>query len=115
MSDEDRSQALADVGEDLDLLLRRPAVAIGNRGLDLEHAGRRAGARIRHRRIALGISSHQFAKRLGITHQEADQYEVGIRRIGSQRLFHIARALEVDIDFFFCPHVPISGLPPMEP
>jgi len=72
------------------------------------------GARIRRRRVALGISSHQFAKRLGITHQEVDQYELGNRRIGSQRLFHIARTLEVDIDFFFCPRDPISALPPTD-
>jgi transcriptional regulator with XRE-family HTH domain len=64
------------------------------------------GARIRHRRVALGIPRHQFAKRLGITQQEVDQYELGIRRIGSQRLFHIARTIEVDIDFFFCPLIP---------
>jgi transcriptional regulator with XRE-family HTH domain len=72
------------------------------------------GARIRHRRVALGISSHQFAKHLGITHQEAEQYELGNRRIGSQRLFHIARALEVGIDFFFCPCDRILGLLPMD-
>ena len=73
------------------------------------------GARIRRRRVALGISSHQFARRLGITHQEADHYELGICRIGSQRLFHIARALEVGIDFFFCPRDPFSGLLPTDP
>jgi transcriptional regulator with XRE-family HTH domain len=73
------------------------------------------GARIRHRRVALAIPRHQFAKQLGITHQEVDQYELGNRRIGSQRLFHIARALEVGIDFFFCPHDPISSLLPTDP
>ena len=59
------------------------------------------GARIRDRRVALGLSSVQFAQRIGITATETNDYELGVRRVDSRHLFRIAKVLGVEIGFFF--------------
>ncbi len=38
---------------------------------------------------------------LGITFQQVQKYERGVNRVGSSRLFDVARVLEVPISFFF--------------
>jgi transcriptional regulator with XRE-family HTH domain len=62
---------------------------------------RHVGARIRMRRILLGLTQHQLARRIGVTYQQQHKYEQGSNRISAGRLFAIARALEVDVDDFF--------------
>lgn len=59
------------------------------------------GARIRERRIMLGMTQHQLAERLGITYQQAHKYERGLNRISAGRLFQLARVLDVDVGFFY--------------
>ncbi len=59
------------------------------------------GKRLRLRRTMLGISQEKLAEILGITFQQVQKYEKGINRVGSSRLFDIAKALNVPVNFFF--------------
>src|SRR5215203_6340131 len=62
---------------------------------------RYVGARMRERRIMLGLTQQQMAELIGVTYQQAHKYEKGINRIASGRLFTIAQALGVDVGYFF--------------
>lgn len=57
--------------------------------------------RIRQRRITLGLTQQQMADLIGVTYQQAHKYETGVNRISAGRLYHIARALGVDVNYFF--------------
>lgn len=59
------------------------------------------GKRLRLRRTILGVSQEKLADTLGITFQQVQKYEKGINRIGSSRLFDIAKSLSVPVGFFF--------------
>jgi transcriptional regulator with XRE-family HTH domain len=56
------------------------------------------GARIRERRITLGLTQIALAHVLGITYQQVWKYEHGVNRIAGQRLFDIATALNVTVE-----------------
>ena len=62
---------------------------------------RHVGARIRERRIMLGLSQQQMADMIGVTYQQAHKYERGINRISAGRLYEITRVLNVPIMYFF--------------
>jgi transcriptional regulator with XRE-family HTH domain len=62
---------------------------------------RHVGARMRERRIMLGLTQQQMAELIGVTYQQAHKYEKGINRVASGRLYNIAQALGVDIGYFF--------------
>lgn len=62
---------------------------------------RHVGARIRERRIMLGLSQQQMADLIGVTYQQAHKYERGINRISAGRLFEIAQVLGVPVNYFF--------------
>ena len=49
----------------------------------------------------LGLTQQQMAELIGVTYQQAHKYETGINRISAGRLYQIARALGVDISYFF--------------
>lgn len=59
------------------------------------------GNRIRERRILLGFTQQQMANLIGVTYQQAHKYERGINRISAGRLYNIATALNVPINYFF--------------
>jgi len=59
------------------------------------------GARMRERRIMLGLTQQQMADLIGVTYQQAHKYEKGINRIAAGRLSSIAKALGVEVGFFF--------------
>jgi len=59
------------------------------------------GARIRQRRLSLGMSQEKLAKPLGLTFQQVQKYEKGSNRIGASRLFKIAGLLEVSVMHFY--------------
>jgi transcriptional regulator with XRE-family HTH domain len=59
------------------------------------------GARVRERRIMLGLTQEQLADSLGVTYQQAHKYEKGINRVAAGRLFEIARVLNVPVDYFY--------------
>jgi transcriptional regulator with XRE-family HTH domain len=72
----------------------RPA----NRANDTD---RHVGARIRERRIMLGLSQQQMADLIGVTYQQAHKYERGINRISAGRLHEIAQVLGIPVGYFF--------------
>ena len=59
------------------------------------------GARLRERRMALGLRQRDVAERIGITYQQLHKYEQAINRISAGRLLRCAYELSVPIDFFF--------------
>ncbi|MEO1328990.1 MAG: helix-turn-helix transcriptional regulator [Pseudomonadota bacterium] len=59
------------------------------------------GARVRLRRMTLGISQEKLGEWLGLTFQQIQKYEKGANRIGASRLFAISQRLGVPVQFFF--------------
>ena len=59
------------------------------------------GARVRLRRMMLGLSQEKLGEHLGITFQQIQKYEKGTNRVGASRLQAIARVLSVPVAFFF--------------
>ena len=64
-------------------------------------ADHHVGARIRERRIMLGLSQQQLAQLIGVTYQQAHKYERGLNRISAGRLYEIAQVLGVPVSWFF--------------
>jgi transcriptional regulator with XRE-family HTH domain len=62
---------------------------------------RHVGARIRERRIMLGLSLQALAELIGVTYQQIHKYEKGINRLAVGRLYQIAQALDVEVGYFF--------------
>lgn len=62
---------------------------------------RHVGARVRERRIMLGLTQQQLADLIGVTYQQAHKYERAINRVSAGRLFEIAHVLSVPISYFF--------------
>jgi transcriptional regulator with XRE-family HTH domain len=59
------------------------------------------GARVRMRRITLGMSQEKLGDALGVTFQQVQKYEKGSNRISASRLENISRVLDVQPSFFF--------------
>lgn len=59
------------------------------------------GRRVRLRRKACGLSQQALATMLGLTFQQVQKYERGTNRISASKLFQIAHALRVPVEFFF--------------
>lgn len=66
------------------------------------------GARIRKRRMALGMSQEKLGDALKLTFQQIQKYERGANRVGASRLYELCRVFDVTADFFF------EGLPNFE-
>src|ERR1700736_5474485 len=65
---------------------------------DIDH---HVGARVRERRIMLGLTQQQLADLIGVTYQQAHKYERGINRVSAGRLFEVAQVLSVPVGYFF--------------
>jgi transcriptional regulator with XRE-family HTH domain len=59
------------------------------------------GARIRTRRLLIGMNQETLAKALGLTFQQVQKYEGGTNRVSASRLSQIADILGVPISYFF--------------
>lgn len=57
--------------------------------------------RLRQRRNMLGLTQQQLAELIGVSLSQAKKYEAGTSRLSAARLYHIARALGVDVNYFF--------------
>jgi transcriptional regulator with XRE-family HTH domain len=66
---------------------------------------RHVGARIRMRRMMLGMSQEKLGEALGLTFQQVQKYEKGTNRIGATRLLQIAGILGVRVEYLY------EGLP----
>lgn len=85
---------------------------------------RHVGTRIRGRRVGLRISQTKLGQAIGVTFQQIQKYESGTNRVGASNLFKIAKALGVDVSFFFegatnepvaamaAPHAGLADVPP---
>jgi transcriptional regulator with XRE-family HTH domain len=62
---------------------------------------RHVGARLRERRIMLGLTQQQMAELIGVTYHQAHKCEKGINRIAAGRLSSIAQALGVEVGYFY--------------
>ena len=61
--------------------------------------------RLQLRRIMLGMSQSDLAKKCGVSFQQIQKYETAGNRIPAARLFDLSQAMETSVAFFF------SGLP----
>jgi transcriptional regulator with XRE-family HTH domain len=59
------------------------------------------GARVRMRRMLIGMSQERLGELLGLTFQQVQKYEKGVNRIGAGRLFEISHILGMHIQDFF--------------
>jgi transcriptional regulator with XRE-family HTH domain len=59
------------------------------------------GARVRMRRMMMGMSQEKLGDALNLTFQQVQKYEKGTNRIGASRLQQIAQTLQVPVSFFF--------------
>ena len=66
------------------------------------------GKRIRLRRNMLKMSQSTLGMSLGLTFQQIQKYERGVNRIGASRLYQIAKALDLGVEFFF-QDLPVSA------
>ena len=59
------------------------------------------GKRLRRRRRLLGLTQQQLASAVGVRFQQIQKYECGANRISAARLWELAEALEVPINYFY--------------
>ena len=60
------------------------------------------GARLRARRMLLGVTQEEMGVKLDLTFQGYQKWESGETRIGASRLFQLSKILEVtSVDYFF--------------
>ena len=69
------------------------------------------GARVRTRRLLIGMNQETLARALGLTFQQVQKYEGGANRISASRLSQIADVLGVPIAYFFSDLEPGGGQP----
>jgi transcriptional regulator with XRE-family HTH domain len=61
----------------------------------------RIGARLRQRRIELGLSLQKISKALGLSYQQLQKYEHGANRIAAVTLWRLSVILGVQPGYFF--------------
>jgi len=59
------------------------------------------GKRLRRRRRLLGLTQQSLGEMVGIRFQQIQKYECGANRISAARLFELAEALSVPIQYFY--------------
>jgi transcriptional regulator with XRE-family HTH domain len=75
--------------------------AVEETGAGPHPVDRHVGLHIRMRRKALGISQEKLAEALGLTFQQIQKYERGANRVSASKLWEIARALKVNVAYFY--------------
>lgn len=70
-------------------------------GHTLQQIGDHIGSRIRRRRTELGLTQEQLGHALGVSYQQIQKYETAANRVSASRLYELARAFGVEIDYFF--------------
>ena len=91
------------------------AILLGNRGGDMAKSkplyGRgtgkphpvdiHVGARVRQRRVLLGMNQTKLGDALGMSFQQVQKYENGKNRISASKLFKLSQVFDVSIEYFF--------------
>lgn len=62
---------------------------------------RLVGGQLRKRRLELGLSQLRVAEAIGVTFQQIQKYERGSNRVVASRLYDLANALKVPLEYFF--------------
>jgi transcriptional regulator with XRE-family HTH domain len=62
---------------------------------------RHVGARVRMRRMLVGMSQEKLGEALGLTFQQVQKYEKGTNRISASRLQQISDTLTIPLSFLF--------------
>jgi len=57
--------------------------------------------RLRIRRVLLGLRQEQLGAAIGVCFQQIQKYERGQNRVPVSRLFDLAQALDVPVEYFF--------------
>lgn len=57
--------------------------------------------RLRRRRRLLGMTQQELAEQVGVRFQQIQKYECGANRMTSSRLYDLARAMNVTVQYFF--------------
>jgi hypothetical protein len=73
-----------------------PQVDVQSRSIDAW-----VGCRLRIRQEWLGISDQELCETLGFDCDEFSAYGAGKKRIGANRLFRVAKLLDVPLNYFF--------------
>jgi DNA-binding XRE family transcriptional regulator len=58
------------------------------------------GAKVKARRLMLGLSQEELANAIGLTFQQVQKYERGTNRISVSRLMDICKAMRTPVDYF---------------
>lgn len=66
-----------------------------------EFADRHIGMRLRMRRELLNMTHKELAERIGLSFQQARNYEQGMNKIGAGRLWVLSHVLDVPVTYFF--------------
>ena len=59
------------------------------------------GKRLRRRRRLLGLTQQALGEMVGIRFQQIQKYECGANRVSAARLFELAEALGVPVQYFY--------------
>jgi transcriptional regulator with XRE-family HTH domain len=59
------------------------------------------GKRLRRRRRLLGMTQQDLASQVGVRFQQIQKYECGANRITASRLYELAKAMNVSVQYFF--------------
>ena len=59
------------------------------------------GRRLRRRRRLMGFTQQSLAESVGVRFQQIQKYECGANRISAARLFELAEALNVPVQYFY--------------
>jgi transcriptional regulator with XRE-family HTH domain len=73
------------------------------------------GARMRRRRMQLGMSQQALAARLGVSFQQVQKYEKGANRLSASALYEAAGALAMPVGAFFDGLTAPDGTAPADP
>ena len=66
-----------------------------------ENFNRHLGAKLRMRRLALGLTQTKVAQAINVTFQQIQKYEKGTNGISSLRIMQLANFLKVPVVYFF--------------
>lgn len=59
------------------------------------------GGRLRKRRRLLGLTQSELARRVDLRFQQIQKYECGANKITAARIWELALALDVTVEYFF--------------